>query len=329
MNQQILGIDISKDSFDVALLDGGHIYQGKFSSDQTGLKKLAKWLKKRRVQQVHACMEATSRYWEDVAYTLYEQGYKVSMVNPKLIKKHAQATMQRNKTDKQDAVTIVDYCAKQEPDLWTPPPPTVRQLQVLVRHVEALKQDRQRERNRRDTSSQADAVVKAIDRHVAFLDKQIADLEEEISDLIDKNPDLKQQYELLRTIPGVGDKVATTFLAEVPNVNWFAQASQLAAFAGLTPGEQQSGTSLRRKGKLVKWGNAHLRSVFYMPALSAHRWNPVIAGLRKRMQAKKKHNLTIIVATMRKMLHLCYGVLKTGKPFDPNHAIIDQISFDS
>ena len=320
MTHQILGIDISKQSFDTAFLDGVHTYQGHFSNDKNGLQKLAKWLKKRRAEQVHACMEATSRYWEEVAYFLYEQGHKVSVVNPKLIKKHAEATMQRNKTDKQDALTIADYCAKHEPDLWTPPPPSVRQLQVLVRHVDSLKQDRQRERNRRETSSQAADVVAAIDRHIAFLDEQIADLEKRIKNLIDNDPDLKPQYGLLRTIPGVGDKVATTFLAEVPDVSRFAQASQLAAFAGLTPGERQSGTSLRGKGKLVKWGNAHLRSVYYMPALSAHRWNPIIAALRERLKAKEKHGLTVVVAIMRKLLHLCYGVLKTGKPFDPDHA---------
>lgn len=321
MNHQVLGIDISKDSFDTALLDGEHTYQGKFSNDQNGLKKLARWLKKRRAQALHACMEATSRYWEEVAYFLYEQGYQVSVVNPKLIKKHAEATMQRNKTDKQDALTIADYCLKQQPDLWTPPPPSVRQLQVLVRHVEALRQDRQRELNRRDTSGQAADVVKAIDRHVLFLDKQIADLEERIRDLIDNDPDLKQQEELLLSIPGVGEKVARTFLAEVPDVKRFAQASQLAAFVGLTPGEGQSGTSLRRKGKLVKWGNAHLRAVLYMPALSAHRWNPIAAALRERLKAKNKMGMTINVAIMRKLLHLCYGVLKTGKPFNANHAI--------
>jgi transposase len=329
MTYQILGIDISKRTFDVAFLDGGHTYQGYFSNDKNGLQKLTKWLKKRRAEQLHACMEATSRYWEEVAYFLYEQGHNVSVVNPKLIKKHGEATMQRNKTDKQDALTIADYCAKHEPALWEPPPPSVRQLQVLSRHVDALKQDRQRERNRRETSGQAADVMTAIDRHIAFLDEQIADLEQCIKNLIDNNPDLKQQYELLLTIPGVGKKTATTFLAEVPDINRFAQASQLAAFAGLTPGERQSGSSLRGKGKLVKWGNAHLRSVYYMPALSAHRWNPIIAALRARLKAREKHGLTIVVATMRKLLHLCYGVLKTGKPFDPNHAVYDQISFDS
>lgn len=329
MTHQILGIDISKETFDVAFLDKGHTYQGHFSNDPDGLQKLTRWLNKRRAEQMHVCMEATSRYWEEVAYYLHEQGNQVSVVNPKLIKKHAEATMQRNKTDKVDARTIADYCAKHQPALWTPPPPSVRQLQILVRHVDALKQDRQRECNRRDTSGQAADVIKAIDRHVAFLDKQIADLEQRIIDLIDSNPDLKQPYQLLLTIPGVGNKIATTFLAEVPNINLFAQASQLAAFVGLTPGDRQSGTSLRRKGKLVKWGNAHLRSVYYMPALSAHRWNPIIAALRDRLKAKNKHGLTVVVAIMRKMLHLCYGVLKTGKPFDPNHAIYDQILFDT
>lgn len=329
MTQQILGIDISKQSFDAAFLDGGQTYQGHFGNDPKGLQKLARWLTKRHADQVHVCMEATSRYWEEAAYFLYEQGYKVSVVNPKLIKKHAEATMQRNKTDKQDALTIADYCAKHEPAFWVPPPPGVRQLQVLVRHVEALKQDRQRERNRRETSGQATDVMTAIDRHIAFLDEQIADLEQRISDLINSQPDLKQQYELLLTIPGVGEKIASTFLAEVPDVHRFAQAAQLAAFAGLTPGERQSGSSLHGKGKLVKWGNAHLRSVFYMPALSAHRWNPIIAALRERLKAKEKHGLTVIVAIMRKLLHLCYGVLKTGKPFDPNHALCDQILLDN
>lgn len=319
MTHQILGIDIAKESFDVALLDGGQTHQGHFSNDTAGLKKLSRWLKKRRVEQAHICMEATGRYWEEVAYDLHEQGHQVSVVNPKLIKRHAEATMQRNKTDKQDALTIADYCAKQQPGLWTPPPPSFRRLQVMVRHVEALKQDRQRARNRRESSTQAAEVLEAIDGQIAFLDKQIADLETRINEHIDSDPELRRRRDLLLTIPGVGDVVSMTFLSEVPDVNLFSQASQLAAYAGLTPGEHQSGSSVRKKGKLVKWGNTHLRGVLYMPALSAHRWNPIIAALRERLKARNKHGLTIAVALMRKLLHLCYGVLKTGKPFDPNH----------
>src|SRR5690606_249666 len=96
---------------------------------------------------------------------------------------------------------------------------------------------------------------------------------------------------------------------------------QLAAFAGLTPAQQQSGSSVRRPSRLVKWGNAHLRTAFYMPALSAHRFNPLLAALRERLLARGKSKMTVIVACMRKLLHLAYGVLKTRKPFDPYHTV--------
>lgn len=109
MSPLYLGIDISKDSFDVALLGGDQRYSGQFSNERTGFKQLTRWLQKRQAAQVHACMEATGRYGEDLALFLTDEGHAVSVVNPKLIKRHAEATMQRNKTDKQDAFTIADY----------------------------------------------------------------------------------------------------------------------------------------------------------------------------------------------------------------------------
>lgn len=319
MHQLKLGIDISKDSFEVALLGGQQQYRGKFSNNRTGFKKLARWLKKRRARQVHACMEATGRYWEELALFLNDEGHAVSVVNPKLVKRHAEAVMQRNKTDKQDARTIADYCLKQQPDLWEPPSPAYRELKETVRHVTALKADRQRERNRLQAGLTAADVTTAIEKHIAFLDQQIEELEQQIHDHIDQHPRLKADKELLKSIPGVGDTIAATFLAEIPDVRLFAQADQVAAYAGLTPGEHRSGTSIHRPGRLVKWGNAHLRAVFYMPALSAHKWNPLVANLKTRLEERGKSKMTVVVACMRKLLHLCYGVLKTRKPFDANH----------
>ena len=321
MSQLYLGVDISKDSFDVVLLSGQQRYSGQFRNEQTGFMKLARWLRKRKASQVHACMEATGRYWEELALFLSDQGQAVSVVNPKLIKRHAEATMQRNKTDSQDALTIADYCAKQQPDLWEPPAPSQRRLKEMVRHVTALKTDRQRERNRLQSGLSSSEVTAAIEAHIAFIDEQITQLEQQIHDHIDQNPKLKADKELLKSIPGIGDAIAATFLAEILDVGLFAQADQVAAFAGLTPGQHRSGTSIHRPGKLVKWGNAHLRSVLFMPALSAHRWNPIIARLRQRLEDRGKSKMTVAVACMRKLLHLCYGVLKTRKPFNPNHAI--------
>lgn len=321
-----VGIDIAKDTFDVALLSDQQRHRGQFSNDRPGFGKLQRWLKKRGARGAHVALEATGSYWMKLALFLHEQGNTVSVVNPKRIKRHAEAMMQRNKTDREDALTIADYCAKHTPDPWTPPSEAYLALRAMVRHLEALKTDRLREHNRLQSGIPNQQVQDTIERHLAFLDKQIEELTVAIQEHIDQSPDLKRDKELLKTIPAIGDAVAAVFLAEVPDVSRFAQASQLAAFAGLTPGNRLSGTSVRGRSRLVKWGNAHLRAILFMPALSAHRWNPIIAALKHRLEERGKNGMIINVAIMRKLLHLCYGVLKTGKPFDPNHAATTQFS---
>lgn len=317
----ILGIDISKEKFDVTLLGGSQPVAGQFDNDAAGFDRLQRWLQKRRVEQLQACMEATGAWWEELALFLHEAGYQVSVVNPKLIKRHAESIMQRNKTDRQDAATIADYCLRQTPGLWTPPPEANRRLRALVRHLQSLKEDRTRESNRLKAHVSEPAVHDLIAQHLRFLDQQIATLEQEITNHIDHHPGLKEDKRLLTSIPGIGELTAALFLAEVPDVTRFAQAGQLAAFAGLTPAQQQSGSSIRKPARLVKWVNRHLRRGFYMPALSAHRFNPLIADMRARLLQRGKSKMTVVVACMRKLLHLAYGVLKTRQPFDPNHAV--------
>lgn len=320
MRNYVLGIDIAKDTFDVVLLGGPQRYGGHFSNDTVGFGKLLHWLEHRQADQVHACMEATNQYWIAIAELLRATGHTVSVVNPKRIKKHAEARMERNKTDSQDAWVIADYCLKHQPGPWTPPPAAYQELREMVRFLVALKQDRQRERNRRALDP-SEVVQQHIDAHLTFLNQQITQLEEEITAYIAARPALQHAKDLLISIPGVGCVVAWTFMSEIPDVSRFAQASQVAAFVGLTPGRQESGTSRHSSGRLVKWGNADLRRALYMPALSAHRYNPILAALKERLDARGKSKMTVIVAIMRKMVHLCYGVLKTQKPFDPQHAL--------
>lgn len=319
MRQCQLGIDVSKETFHTALLTPEQTHRGQFSNDQSGFGQLQRWLQKRLEGTVQVCMEATGRYWMDLARFLHEAGYGVSVVNPKLIKKHGEATMQRNKTDDQDALTIADYGAKQQPDLWTPPSEAFFTLRELVRRRQALHKDRTREINRRKSGVSDPYVLASLDEHLAFLKARIEALEARIQAHIQQHPRLQAEQELLVSIPGIGATTAAVFLAEIPDVSLFAQADQVAAFAGLTPGQRRSGTSLNSPGKLVKWGNARIRAAFYMPALSAHTSNPILAALRERLLARGKHKMTVVVAVMRKLVHLCYGVLKTRKPFDPNH----------
>lgn len=319
MKRYSLGIDIAKKTFDVALVGGKQTYTGHFTNDAQGFKKLGRWLDKRADNPVHACLEATGRYWEALALWLHESGHQMSVVNPKIIKKYAESVMQRNKTDGQDALTIADYCWRQEPDLWEPPSAAYLRLREMVRRLGALKEDRTREKNRLQAGVDTDEVRTSLQEHIAFLEQQIAQLEQQIDDHINQHPDLREDRDLLVSIPGIGDTTAACFLAEVPDVSRFPQAKQLAAYAGLTPGERQSG-SQQKPGKLVKWGRARLRAAFYMPSLSAHRHNPIVAALKERLLQRGKEGLTVIVACMRKLLTLCYGVLKTRTPFDPNYA---------
>jgi transposase len=163
-------------------------------------------------------------------------------------------------------------------------------------------------------------VRQAIEEHLDFLQRQIQQLEGQLKDLVQQDEQTRQQMHLRCTIPGIG-LLTAKFLAEVPDVHRFAQTAQLDAYAGLVPKIAASGQS-SRTGPLLKTGNAFLRTAFYMPALAAHRYNPIIANLKQRLARDGKAKMTIAVAAMRKLLHLAYGVLKTGKPFDPLHAHI-------
>ena len=326
MSYATLGIDISKDKLDVALYQASDYRLATFDNRRDGYRRLAKWLKKQKAKACHVCIEATGRYGEAVAIFLHERGYRVSIVNPVRIKAYGASQLKRNKTDREDAKVIAHFCATQDPGLWTPPPPEIQEMQALTRRIEVLKSERTREINRQKSGIQSQSVLADIEAHISFLNKQIASIEQRIRDLFDQHPDLRKQRDLLTSIPGIGDTTAANFIAEVPDVTRFQSANQLAAYAGLSPRRHHSGSSVHRRGRLVKTGNKRFRTAFYMPALVAIRFNPIIKALAKRMQDNGKNPMTIVGAAMRKLLHLAYGVLKNGKPFDPNYLANLQVS---
>ena len=319
MCKYVLGIDISKSFFDIALLDVDASYvTGRFNNSQHGFRSLRKWLQNREVKTLHACMEATGRYGDALAAFLVDEGYDVSMVNPARICAYGQSKLTRTKTDKADAILIADFCATQSPPLWTKPSVFRSELQSLTRYLDDLKNARKQELTRRKSGVPSAAVRRAIQEHIDFLSQQIDQVEKEIKDLIDSDEENRIQFELLTSIPGIGFVTAATFLAEVPDISDFPQARQLASYAGLCPKHHQSGSSVRKKARLSKTGNPYLRKTFYMPAIAMLRGhNPLIQPLIERMQEDRRKPMIIVGAIMRKLLHLAYGVLKTGKPFDP------------
>ena len=205
----ILGIDVAKEKVDVALFKGKQfIASGQFDNTPAGFKKLSKWLKNKGAGQVRACMEATGRYGDRLATYLYQQGHRVSMVNPARIKKYAESQLQRNKNDELDARTIADFCRTQEPALWVPPAPEKRLLQEMVRRLNALIKEQSRESNRLQSGLESEVVKASIVESLEFIGHQIVQLEAQIQDHIDQHPDLKRDQELLTSIKGIGNKTA-------------------------------------------------------------------------------------------------------------------------
>jgi transposase len=187
-----------------------------------------------------------------------------------------------------------------------------------VRRLESLLEMRQMEKNRLDG---ADPTVRpSIEAVLATLDTEIAATQPRIREHIDHDPDLRQRRDLLDTIPGLGDATIPVLLAALGDVHRFENARSVAAFAGLSPKEHQSG---KWKGhtRLSKTGDALLRKALYLPAIVARRHNPLIRAFCERLKAQGKNGKLIVGAAMRKLLVLAYGVLKSGRPFDPNHGL--------
>jgi transposase len=140
-----------------------------------------------------------------------------------------------------------------------------------------------------------------------------------IRDHIDQNPSLSQQRDLLISIPGIGEATAAKLLAEIVDINRYRSARQVAAFAGLVAKHRESGSSVRGKPRLCKVGTARLRKALYFPAIVATHHNPIIRAVSQRLKERGKCPMLIIGAAMRKLIHIAYGVLKSGKPFDPDY----------
>lgn len=311
-----LGIDVAKAKLDCALrLPDGKLRSKVVENNSQGFKALTEWLEKHGATTVHVCMEATGVYWEAVAEYLATQGMAVSVVNPAQIKAFGASKMVRTKTDKVDAKLIAEFCFERHPDPWLAPTPSEQALRAMVLRLAALQVMRTQESNRLEVAR--DAVKAGITQHIEWLDEQIKAMARTIRDHIDGDKTMKNKQAILESIPGVGERTIAILLAFYANLDRFNNARQAVAFAGLDPRQHESGSSVKGKPRLSKIGHAFLRKALYMPAMvTLYRtaWGKLF---RDRLAAAGKPPKLIIGAMMRKLVHVAYGVLKSGKSFDP------------
>lgn len=311
-----LGIDIAKRKFDVALLREDKYRSKVFENTVTGFEQLLEWLGKQDAISPHACLEATGEYGMELADFLHEHKILVSVVNPTQIKGFAKSELLRTKTDKVDARLIARFCRSNRPPGWCPLPVEIRQLQALTRRLDALNEMQRMEENRLESANSA--VADSVSSTHSFLKEQIKLIKKAIREHIDQYPDLREKRDLLQSVPGIGEATIAQFLGFL-TAN-FKRAKQVVAFLGLNPELHESGSSVRGKARMSKTGDSRLRAALYMPAIVAMRYNPIIMEFSSRLLSAGKPKMVIVGAAMRKLVHIAFGVLHSGKPFDPNYA---------
>lgn len=315
---RFLGIDVGKRQLDVTLLDAdGRTHSKTVRNEPSGHEALVRWVRRFASDpaRVHACIEATGGYEDDAAVALHAAGLVVSVVNPRRTAAYAAVQLRRSKSDKADAALLARFCERERPRPWSPPSDEARELRRLTRGLDAIKRDRDRTRHRRGRMAEGPP-RDALDAVLATYKEQIKAVESAIESHLAAHPDLARQRDLLMTIPGVAAQTAAVVMAELGDATAFESARSVAAYAGLVPRHYSSGTSVRRQPRLSKVGNARLRRAMYFPAISAIRHNDAVRALAERMGERGKSKMSVVGASMRKLLQICYGVLTSGRPFD-------------
>jgi transposase len=320
-----LGVDVAKNKLDVCLLlpDRDQCRVKTVPNTPDGFAELRDWLGRQKIpdlSQVHLILEATGVYHEPVALWFFEAGASVSVVNPAQTKAFGQGLAVRTKTDARDSHVLARYGALVQPALWQPPTPEIRELHALIARLDAVEADLRREQNRQEKAEvvpMPTTVTESLQQHIDFLAQEQTRLQTAIHEHIDRSPHLRQDRDLLRSIPAVGEKTAQRLLA-VLHSREFKSADQVTAFLGLVPVECQSGSSVHRRPRLSKAGAPRIRAALYMAAVVATRHNPHIQALYERLLARGKAKMAALGAAMRKLVQLAFGVLKHQQPYQAN-----------
>lgn len=319
MFNAIIGIDVSKKDLSITMILDNKNHYISILNDKAGFKEFSKWIKKYKVTKVKACMEATGIYGLSFANYLYENNHDVSIVNPVCINAFAKSKLSRNKTDKKDSSIIAEYANKYDLRIYTPKDPVMQELRDLYQCLQHLKSQKLQINNFLEKKEHmAKNVIKSYSTISNNLEKEIKNLEKKIDDLLNKNDNLKQDVENICSIPGVGKLTAISFLSETPDISNFKDARGLAAFAGLTPKHHTSGTSINNQSRISKIGSKSLRKSLYLPAIVAKKHNIAFKEFSNKMEKKGKKAKVIIVAIMRKLVHMIFGIIKHKKKFNPD-----------
>ena len=308
-----IGIDVSKDSFVAAYpkMDGYTTQAFKNSTD--GIRKFINTLP----DESHCVMEATGNYSMLLLYLLQQRNIPVSMENPQKIKHFSRAMMSVTKTDEIDAKLIAMYGEKMNPAPYKIPSESImllKQKRTVLRQLKKQLTSMKNMQKSMDCLPMKDPVAQAsMKQTIKFLEKQISKLEEDITHLSKK--EFTRQMELLTSIKGIGENIASALIMATGGFTYFSSAKQISRFLGLCPTYQQSGTSVNVKGHINRNGDTHLRSQLYVVAFSSIRYNTACKEAYERLRARGKSGKLAVIAIANKLIRQAYAVVKSDKPY--------------
>lgn len=315
-----LGIDVGKTDLFCHVILNSSTESERFDNTSDGIRALVSWLCKiASPPSILACLEQIGHYGKPVALALHTLGVRsLHLVNPRQIKAFGNQKLRRNKSDTADARLIAQFLRSEHEELrpWSPLPANHEKVKELSRYAESLTQDTARLKTKLEAVILID-VKRSINRRIKAQQKELETIRAKISKIVDNDTQLKVQNSLLHSIPGLGEVTCQILLAELPEIELFGDARQLAAWVGVTPRHFVSGISGRSTTPITKVGSANLRRALYLPAMTAMTYNPLLKEFAQRLKENGKTGKQIVIAVMRKLLHQIYGILKSGQPFNP------------
>ena len=308
-----IGIDVSKDSFVAAYPKKSGYSTKTFLNTTSGVRQFITSLP----EDSHCVMEATGNYSMLLLYLLQQANIIVSMENPQKIKYFARAMLSTTKTDEIDAKLIALYGEKMEPAPFKIPSESIILLKQKRTVLRQLKKQLTAMINLQHSLSvlpKQDPTAKvATEQTIKFLRKQISKIEEEITNL--SNKEFKRQMELLTSIKGIGENIASALIMATGGFTYFSSAKQISRFLGLCPTYQQSGTSVNIKGHINRNGDIHLRSMMYVVAFSSLRSNTACRETYERLRSNGKSGRVAIIAVANKLIRQAFAVVTNNRPY--------------
>lgn len=304
MSETHIGIDIGKGALDICIYESDQYWQE--SNTEIGIRRLMKRLSKYCITRL--LVEATGGYERALVEAAIEHSIPVIIVQPIQVRQFAKAQGVFAKTDKIDARLIAEYGAMLQPEVKSLPGDKVRRAKDLLARKRQLNEMRTQELNR---AHRAQKITAASHRRlIKLLDKEIAEVNAKLAKEVADISEWQRIYDIISSVPGLGDGVAFTLLGELPELGQLTNR-QIAALCGLAPFNRDSG---RLKGKRrIRGGRAPIRTVLYMAMLSAIRYNSIIKGFYQKLVAQGKHKKVAIIACMRKMMTILNAMIRDDR----------------